>query len=269
MADIEQMFHQVKIIDSDQPALSFLWRNFDTSRPPDTYQMTVAIFGAKCSPAIANYVLQRTAEEHCTDTLASRAAAAAAKRHFYMDDFLKSEESVNAAKTMQKSITELLAKGGFRLTKWVSSSPQVIQDIEDGDKVDMSIPGQDKQRALGCIWMLSTDTLGIQSRLANEENTKRGVLKQMALVFDPLGFVAPYILLAKMIIQSLWTLKYDWDVELQGTEIGKWKSWLSQLTQLDEVQIPRCYRTTSIFGSLSLCLILVTELRKLGLTVVP
>ena len=32
VADITQMFHQIRIREEDQPALSFLWRNLDTTR---------------------------------------------------------------------------------------------------------------------------------------------------------------------------------------------------------------------------------------------
>ena len=87
VADIEQMFHQIRITENNQPAMSFLWRNLNTSQDPDVYQMTVSIFGMKCSPAIANFVLRKTAEENCGATPISRAAALAVKQNFYMDDF--------------------------------------------------------------------------------------------------------------------------------------------------------------------------------------
>lgn len=44
-ADIEAMFHQVQIIEEDQPALRLLWRKLELERPPDVYQMLVMIFG--------------------------------------------------------------------------------------------------------------------------------------------------------------------------------------------------------------------------------
>ena len=43
-ANIEAMFHQVQIIEEDQPALRFLWQNLELERPPDVYQMLVMIF---------------------------------------------------------------------------------------------------------------------------------------------------------------------------------------------------------------------------------
>jgi len=67
VADIEAMFHQVQIIEDDQPALRFLWRNLQLERPPDLYQMLVMIFGAVSSPCMVNYVLRKTALDNRQD----------------------------------------------------------------------------------------------------------------------------------------------------------------------------------------------------------
>ena len=83
-ADIEQMYHQVAAVKDDQPALSFLWRDLDVERPPDVYQMDRIIFGARCSPASASYVLRKTAEDKATDSELGRAAAEAVTRCFYV-----------------------------------------------------------------------------------------------------------------------------------------------------------------------------------------
>ncbi|XP_043229563.1 uncharacterized protein LOC122385388 isoform X1 [Amphibalanus amphitrite] len=129
VADIEQMFHQVRVVEEDQPALSFLWRNLDQSKPPDVYQMTVVIFGAKCSPTLANHALLRTAADHETDLPESKAAADAVRNNFYMDDLLTSVKDVSTAKTLQSEVTKLVAKGGFRLAKWCSNSEEVLREI--------------------------------------------------------------------------------------------------------------------------------------------
>ena len=66
-ADIEAMFHQVLVIEEDQPPLSFLWRELDINRALDVYQMRVPIFAAASSPSTANYVPRRTAEDNRED----------------------------------------------------------------------------------------------------------------------------------------------------------------------------------------------------------
>ena len=73
-ADVEKMFMQVATRAEDQPALRYLWRHLDTSRPSDIYQMDRVIFGARSSPASASYVLRRTAEEKYVDTTDGLAA---------------------------------------------------------------------------------------------------------------------------------------------------------------------------------------------------
>ena len=58
--------------EEDQPALRFLWRDLETDRSLDTFQMDRVIFGACSSSASANFVLKKAAD----DTPACRAAAA-------------------------------------------------------------------------------------------------------------------------------------------------------------------------------------------------
>ena len=62
-ADIEDMFLQVGVPDSDQPSLRFLWLECPTKKVV-VCQYTRHIFGAKDSPTSANYALQRTARDN-------------------------------------------------------------------------------------------------------------------------------------------------------------------------------------------------------------
>ena len=57
MMDIEQMYHQIKVKESDQDASLFVWRN-TPEEEIDDYKMTVHIFGKIDSPCIANWVIK-------------------------------------------------------------------------------------------------------------------------------------------------------------------------------------------------------------------
>ena len=59
-ADIEAMFMQVGIIETDQTSMRFLW---PTERSIKQFQYTRLIFGARCSPTTAIYVLQKNASD--------------------------------------------------------------------------------------------------------------------------------------------------------------------------------------------------------------
>ncbi len=56
MSDIQAMFHQVKVMESDTDFLRFLWwpqGNVDNT--PEEFRMTVHLFDAVSSPSIANF----------------------------------------------------------------------------------------------------------------------------------------------------------------------------------------------------------------------
>ena len=50
------------------------------------------------------------------------------------------------------------------------------------------------------------------NQLSNDVTlTKRLMLSQIAQLFDPLGLLGPVIVYAKIMMPSLWLLKFDWD----------------------------------------------------------
>ena len=246
-ADIECMYHQVRIIRQDQPALRFLWRDLDVTKEPEAYSMQVAIFGARSSPASASFVLQKTARDCSSDTRAGRAAQVAALTSFYMDDFVHASKTEEEAAEMHKEVTELLRRGGFRLTKWMSSSPKVMERIDVSERAQ-SGPTVLIQSVLGCTWDAGNDTLGVRSIDARVPSTKRGVVQGVARLFDPMGLVSPFSLQAKILIQRLWAGNYGWDDELEGSELRIWKQWLEELPALERVTVPRCFEAATVSG---------------------
>ena len=161
-ADIESMFHQCLIMEQDQPALRFLWRNLETNRDPDVYQMLVMIFGAASSPCTANYVLRKTADDNCEDPSFSPETIEAVERNFYMDDLLKSVRDETSATKLQKELTVLLARGGFRLIKWSSSSREVLSQIPNQEmaspSVNLDLDELPVERSLGLLWNIEKDS---------------------------------------------------------------------------------------------------------------
>ena len=219
--DIDQMFLQVAIQQQDRPALSFLWRNMEHNRPPDTYEMNKAIFGAKCSPAIASYALRKAMEAHLGKEVQWRAEQLA--KQFYMDDYVASEETPELATRLLNTVTTLAGKGGFQLRKWTSNSKEVLASVAPSDRanpeVDLSTP-LPPGRVLGLLWDTETDTISVQPpEKKTAFKTKRGVLASIASTFDPLGLVAPFTLQAKLLMQDLWKKHLSWDAELDEDDL--------------------------------------------------
>lgn len=178
------MFHQVQIIEEDQPALRFLWRNLELERPPDVYQMLVMIFGVASSPCMANYVLRKTALDNRQDVAFSVDTIKSVEKNFYMDDFLKSVCDETTAERMFREMISLLARGRFRLTKWISSSREVLSQIPPQEKaspsVDLNFDELPIERTLGLKWNTETDCFrfSVYSH-QTPESTKRGVLSRL------------------------------------------------------------------------------------------
>ena len=97
------------------------------------------------------------------------------------------------------------------------------------------------EKALGVLWNVEQDTLEIKVVPKQLAPTKRGSLKQISTIFDPLGLVAPSVLRAKSILQKLWRLGFDWDKAISGPLLGAWEAWKADLPLLVTLSVPRCY----------------------------
>ena len=165
------LFLQVVVKPEDRKFLRFLW--FDENDKIVTFQYNRHIFGAKSSPTCANFALQRCATDNADG---SERASHIACHNFYMDDLLVSLKSKDDAASIRVELTSLLAKGGFKLTKWATN----FEADEVHDKA-LTI--------LGLEWNNNIDTLKVCRGLQFEpENncTQRKVLSVVSSVFDPL-----------------------------------------------------------------------------------
>lgn len=246
MCDIERMFHQFHVKAEDQDYLRFLWwENGNLEDQPSIYRMKVHLFGAASSPGCANYGLKHVATEgqgnFSEDTIRF------IQRNFYVDDGLSSVASEDHAIQLVKEARELCSTGKLRLHKFTSNSKRVLATIpkeecaEAAKDKDMALGELHMERALGVQWCVASDEF--QFRVIVKENslTRRGALSTVASVYDPLGFVAPFILLGKKILQQMCRDKLSWDDALPDDLRPLWECWLKDLQNLAGVKIPRCY----------------------------
>ena len=246
MADIEAMFHQIKVPAEDADLLRFLWwPDGNVEKELEEYKMVVHIFGATSSPSCANFALQQCARDNVgkfkTETITT------VLRNFYMDDCLKSVEDEEEALTLAKDLKKLCATGGFKLNKWVSNSRALILSIaeEDRAKEIKDLDFEDVlpvERALGVQWCLETDSFGFKIQLPEKPLTRRGILSLVSSVYDPLGMVAPVILPARQILQELCRLKLGWDEKIPENLEQTWWNWLRDLSLLSNYKVRRCLK---------------------------
>lgn len=115
--------------------------------------------------------------------------------------------------------------GGFHLQKWTSNHSAVLQSIPSDkhtSSVTINIDDNFIVHALGLCWQPNTDMFQFSTKFnITGATTKRSILSNIAKLFDPLGFLSPIIVTAKILIQELWTLKLNWDDPLPEPLIRK------------------------------------------------
>ena len=227
MSDVEAMFHQVRVKPDDCNALRFLWwPEGDLSLEPEELMMIVHLFGGVSSPSCANFALRKTADDN--EEVYGPEIANTVKRNFYVDDCLKSVQSEQTAISHVEHLTGLLKKGGFRLTKWLSSSREVMESIPESERAtsvkDLDFDHAPIERAPGVQWRVVSDTFGFKITIKDRPATRRGILSVVSSIYDPLGFIAPFIFTAKIILQDLCKRKLGWDDRIPAEDLERWKT---------------------------------------------
>lgn len=77
--------------------------------------------------------------------------------------------------------------------------------------------------------------------LQEQPATRRGILSTIASLYDPLGFLAPFILHGKKILQEVCRQGTGWDDSLSNELQPRWECWKRDLSDLKRVNIPRTY----------------------------
>ena len=248
--DVSDMFCHVRLRPEDCKYHRYLWRDMETDRQPDVYEMNCLVFGDKSSPCEANYAVQRTAEDNKERW---PAAAAVVERDIFVDDLYTSCENDREAATLREDVTDLMAQGGFPMRKWISSSSDVLATVPEAERavpnVALEMGDLPSGRALGVRWDPKSDTLGFAFAhidRAPAHCTKRGVLKRLAGVYDPLGWASPYVIRAKVLLQRTWSRGLDWDDPLPSDLSVEWNNWEDEIAALKSFSVPRyIYRQSS------------------------
>lgn len=174
-----------------------------------------------------------------------------------MDDLMPSVPTIDIAKETRKQLTELGSLAGFHIRKWMSNQAEVLKDIPAEDRasaIDLDENKLSTTKTLGVLWTADEDTFSFKYSLTPDiQLTKRNVLKKTATIYDPLGFLAPYVVRAKLLIQQAWIEAADWDVRLPVHHQEQWKSWFQESTGLEGIRIPRCLKerhSTAVKASL-------------------
>ena len=262
IGDIRKMYNSVFLDNLAQQTHRFLWRDLNVDRPPDIWCITRVNMGDKPAGAMAIEAKDRTADlfRHVHPK-----ASDFIKDSSYVDDLVGSFDNVSTARDIAKGADEILAKGGFH----IKYSMYGGKGVENASSV--------VQKVLGINWVAVEDKLLFEVQLnfsVKRRNVRTGpnllscevphllpnilirriVLQQVMAIFDPYGLLAPFVLIAQMLLRETWTLKLQWDDPLPTSMHSRLVDFFTQLFETNKLKYDRCVTPEGAVGKPDLIL---------------
>lgn len=239
ICDMQKMYRQVNI-KNYQSLQRILWRELEGELK--CLQLSTVTYGTAPASYLATRTLLKLVEDEGTNfPLASKVVL----ENTYCDDILAGSDSVDTTVQIMSELQNLLGKGKFDLHKWYSNSQDVLRHIPQDKHTKCTFKFDTSQDAavktLGLKWNPENDRLSVScpNEFSNTKSTKRQVLADIAKIFDPQGFVAPVTVFAKIIMQSIWKEKVNWDDDLPDHILKVWRLFCYKLPILNSISVPR------------------------------
>ena len=175
-------------------------------------------------------------------------AAADMRDNVYVDNILSGCSTEEELLAYYSQSRDLMSQAKFNLRSW-STNSQRLQEIT---KQDNSGDHNTTVGLLGLRWNTATDMISLPSRKLSAVNrfvTKRDILQASSQIFDPLGWVTPVTVQAKILLQEVWLTKLTWDEPLPEAIKDRWAAILADLRELPNLLMARLYFPPSQIGT--------------------
>ena len=226
-ADIEKAFPQVGIAEEDRDVLRCLWIEDDKVV---VYRFARLPFGLSCSP----FILAATLRLHLKENEITEDVFQSFIASVYVDDWLKSEASLEKLKKAKHHFTELFKKCGMLFRDWNSNDSDTREEFAKQENRKSVV----EEVALGMFWDTNRDILRVNSDRLKEKikkpiRTKRDLWKIIPSIYDPIGFLSPYVVLGKAIVAKACRLIKSWDARLPDYFRDLLLRWASEFDQIE------------------------------------
>lgn len=237
--DIQKMYRQILIHPEDRKFQQILFRPYNIVKQ---FQLKTVTFGINCAPFLAlRTLLQLSYDCESMYPMGSKIL----KTEVYVDDVLSGGHTLEEARNKQTQLLAALSSASFRLKKMTANNTFLLENLAREDLLDeefLKIDDSSTIKTLGIRWNAIQDIFYYIVQPINESSsvtTKRQILSVIARLFDPLGWLSPIVILAKLLMQQLWEEKISWDEGIPPYLLTKWNSFTNSLTHIQNIQIPR------------------------------
>ncbi|XP_049883593.1 uncharacterized protein LOC126379074 [Pectinophora gossypiella] len=246
-ADVEKMYRQIWLDENQQHLQTVFWRG-SRAEPLQEWQLCTVTYGTKAAPYLAMRTMHQLGQD---EQLNYPVAAEVLKNYFYMDDLVYGQDTIESSKQLISELIKLLEKGGFNLRKWNSNEPTILDDLRDDQRcskttIDFSSEQTPSSKTLGMRWNPAADTFTYNWNLPAKDNlTKRNLLAQISKLYDPLGWLSPTTIKAKLLFQKMWMSKNEWDEPVSAAVVKEWEDIRQDLHNVNKLTIPRWLNCTT------------------------
>ena len=155
------------------------------------------------------------------------------------------EETLSA----QTQLINVLRSAGLPLKKITAINSKLLSHLPKEDLYDsefLRFQEASTTKTLGIKWNALSDAFTYTFSPIDQSPriTKRQVLSSVAKLFDPAGWLAPIVIRAKILMQRLWLEGLEWDDDISHESLGMWNDFISDLSELETITIPRWLQYT-------------------------
>lgn len=140
---------------------------------------------------------------------------------FYVDNCICSFDNIEEAHLFFENIMQKMDSVKFNLRDWISNDRNLYLKFSLNKRAEFKVTS-----ILGLSWSPSYDSFLLKINLKDYFNwNKANILSTIASVYDPLGWLTPCLLDAKIFMQQTWSLdkkKFDWSTFLPSDLQTEW-----------------------------------------------
>lgn len=224
-SDIRRAFLQIGIKQEDQNYLKFLWWK---NNKIVEFRHKRVVFGVTSSPyllaAVISFHLEHVRKQF-------EVVAQKLLNSFYVDNCVTSVDTSEELEDFMTQATDIMAEAKMELRMWTFGTESEELSLQSSDPVSP---------VLGLQWDRLDDSFFIPFKTEQiSDLSKRKLLSIVHSVFDPLGFVVPIMIPAKLILQEAWATEANWDLPLPDELKIRFLTWYKGLSCLSQLKFPR------------------------------
>ena len=237
--DVRKAFLQIRVKEAERDALRFHWIKDKSTGELEVLRFTRVVFGLAPSPFLLNAVIQQHLESVQSEYPGT---VQEIKNSLYVDDLIAGDTTREGAQQLKHYAVEIFNRARFTLHKWHSNVSELESDCTDDEpsfaKQQLGASSaRGECKLLGLKWDKGDDTLHVSLPSQPATLTKRGILANLAKIYDPLGLVSPVMLEGKQIYREASEMKLSWDIPLPEGITKRWLKW--EKNAPDDVYFPR------------------------------